>query len=392
MEVRPGSRLVARSSVLLFGVLLATASGACGKKPDDPGTTPSATVSGTATAPVASTPSVGTLANGAPMSFAGIVKAADPAVVTINTFGEEVVSGWGGKTRRRQAQGLGTVLLIDKDGTILTNNHVVSQSDGAVAAQISVKLSDDREVPATVIGRDAPTDIAVVRSDMKGLSIEPLPLGDSDVIEVGDWVVAIGNPFGLAHTVSAGIVSAKGRTKDDVPLDPSGYYDFLQTDASINPGNSGGPLLNLKGEVVGINSAIRGGGAQGIGFAIPMNLVKQLVPTLLRDGKIVRSAIGVSIRDVRELTAEEKIELKVEGDKGAVIEYVSPGGPADKAGITPGDVVVAFDGKPVDKGKDLQWMASTTGVGKSVTMKVSHLGKSTDVRVTLTALPSATHK
>ena len=385
--------MLARSSVglSLIAVVLALGAGACGKKPDDSGTTPSASVTAAPPPPTTPVPPP-TLANGAPMSFASIVKGADAAVVTINTVGEEVVSGWGGKTRRRQAQGLGTGFLIDKDGTILTNNHVVSQSDGNVATTISVKLSDDKEVPATVIGRDAPTDIAVVRIDMKGLTIEPLPLGDSDVIEVGDWVVAIGNPFGLAHTVSAGIVSAKGRTKEDVPLDPSGYYDFLQTDASINPGNSGGPLLNLKGEVVGINSAIRGGGAQGIGFAIPMNLVKQLVPTLLRDGKIVRSAIGVSIRDVRELTPEEKTELKVEGDKGAVIEYVAPGGPADKAGIAPGDVVVAFDGKPVDRGKDLQWMASTAGVGKSVNMKVNHLGKSSDVRVTLTVLPSATHK
>jgi serine protease Do len=385
--------LVARTSIALLGAALLLGAGACGKK-DDGGTAASASASVvTAPPPLPTTPPpMPTLANGAPMSFAPIVKTANPAVVTINTVGEEVVSGWGGKTRRRQAQGLGTGFLIDKDGTILTNNHVVSQSDGNVAGQISVKLSDDREISATVIGRDPPTDIAVVRIDMKGVSIEPLPLGDSDVIEVGDWVVAIGNPFGLEHTVSAGIVSAKGRTKEDVPLDPSGYYDFLQTDASINPGNSGGPLLNLKGEVVGINSAIRGGGAQGIGFAIPMNLVKQLLPTLLRDGKIVRSAIGVSIRDVRELTADERTELKVDGDKGAVIEYVAPGGPADKAGIVPGDVVVAFDGKPVDRGKDLQWMASTAGVGKNVTLKVNHQGKSSDLRVTLTVLPSSTHK
>ena len=371
-------------------ILALGAVAACGKKPDGPDPTASALTASAAPIPPPVFPSP-LLASGAPVSFAPIVKAADPAVVTITTVGEQIVPGWGGKTRRREAKGLGTGFIIDKDGTIITNNHVVSQEDGSVATTISVKLSDDRELPCTVVGRDPPTDIAVVRIDPKGLTLPVLALGDSDAIEVGDWVVAIGNPFGLAHTVSAGIISAKDRTKEDVPLDPSGYYDFMQTDASINPGNSGGPLLNMKGEVVGINSAIRGGGAQGIGFTIPINMVKLLLPTLLRDGKIVRSAMGVSIRDVRELTPDEKAELKITDDKGAVIEYVSPGGPADKAGINPGDVVLAFEGKPVDRGKDLQWMASTTGVGKTVTVKVSHEGKAADKRVTLTILPSSTH-
>ena len=373
-------------------LLVVLALGACGKKPEGPDPAASASATTIATPPPPPVVPAAFLTNGAPVSFAPIVKAADPAVVTITTVGEQIVPGWGGKTRRREAKGLGTGFIIDRDGTIITNNHVVSQEDGSVATTISVKLSDDRELPCTVVGRDSPTDIAVVRIDPKGLTLPVLPLGDSDVIEVGDWVVAIGNPFGLAHTVSAGIISAKDRTKEDVPLDPSGYYDFMQTDASINPGNSGGPLLNMKGEVVGINSAIRGGGAQGIGFTIPINMVKQLLPMLLRDGKIVRSAMGVSIRDVRELTPEEKAELKITDDKGAVIEYVSPGGPADKAGINPGDVVLAFDGKPVARGKDLQWMASTTGVGKTVTVNVAHEGKATDRRVTLTILPSSTHK
>ena len=189
----------------------------------------------------------------------------------------------------------------------------------------------------------------------------------------------------MEHTVSQGIVSAKGRTKEDVPLDPAGFYDFLQTDASINPGNSGGPLLNLRGEVIGINSAIRAN-ANGVGFAIPINMVKQLLPMLLRDGKISRSAIGVRIADIRELSDDDKRDLKITGDKGAVIEYVAGGGPADHAGIKVGDVITAFDGKDVSRGKELQWMASTTGVGKTVSVRIQRDGKPQDLKVTLGTL------
>jgi serine protease Do len=204
-------------------------------------------------------------------------------------------------------------------------------------------------------------------------------------MEVGDWVVAIGNPFGLEHTVSQGIVSAKGRTKEDVPLDPAGFYDFLQTDASINPGNSGGPLLNLRGQVIAINSAIRAN-ANGVGFAIPINMVKQLLPMLLRDGKVSRSALGVRIADLRELSDDDKKDLGLAGDKGAVVEYVAGGGPADRAGIKTGDLITAFDGKDVSRGKELQWMASTTGVGKTVTVKINRSGKPQDLKVTLGVL------
>src|SRR5580693_2691538 len=181
-----------------------------------------------------------------PVSFAPIARAANPSVVFISTLGaQEEMSPFTHRRRRAQTQGVGTGFVIDR-GLVLTNNHVVANAEA-----IEVKLADERVFAAKVVGTDAPTDIAVVRIDAKDL--RPLPLGDSDAIEVGDWVVAIGNPFGLSHTVSAGIISAKGRDKKDVPLDPSGYYNFLQTDASINPGNSGGPLLNLKGEVVGMN-------------------------------------------------------------------------------------------------------------------------------------------
>lgn len=358
--------------------LLLGACGGCHKDGTDPPDVPSASAIATASpaqpapllVPVASTP----------LSFAPIAKAADPSVVTITTVGEEIESQFSGRTRRRELKGLGTGFIVDKEGTILTNNHVIEQG-GSVADVISVKTSDEKILPARVVGRDPRTDLAVLRVELK--DAPALPLGDSDAIEVGDWVVAIGNPFGLSHTVSAGIVSAKGRTKDDVPLDPSGYYSFIQTDASINPGNSGGPLLNLRGEVVGINSAIRAGGAQGIGFAIPINMVKQLLPMLLRDGHVTRSALGVRIHDVRDLSPEDKTALKLVGDKGVVVEDVETGGPAARAGVAVGDAILQFDGQAVDRSPHLQWMASTAGVGRTVVLKVQRLGAARDVKVTL---------
>ena len=376
----------AAASGIVIGALAIGALGACKKDATDPGANPATSVSTTTTtAPPTSSAPVLVQMSGTPLSFAPIAKTADPSVVTINTVGEEVqVSQFSGRVRKRELKGLGTGFFIDKDGTLLTNNHVV-EVEGDVAKTISVKTSDDKILPARVIGRDPPTDLAVLKVDLK--DAPALSLGDSDAIEVGDWAVAIGNPFGLAHTVSAGIVSAKGRTKEEVPLDPSGYYDFIQTDASINPGNSGGPLLNLKGEVVGINSAIRGGGAQGIGFAIPINMVKQLLPMLLRDGHVTRSALGVRIRDVRDLTPEDKTALKISDDKGVVIEDVSPGGPSAKAGLAQGDVILQFDGQPVDRSTHLQWMASTAGVGRTVSVKVLRDGKAQDLKVTLGQLP-----
>ncbi|MCL2724236.1 MAG: trypsin-like peptidase domain-containing protein [Polyangiaceae bacterium] len=317
----------------------------------------------------------------APLSFAPIAKRADPSVVTVYTVGEEDDRPLFNRRGKSRAQrGLGTGFIVGKDGVILTNNHVIDGAD-----KIIVQLSDERRFPGKIVGRDARTDIAIVKID-GAKDLATLPLGDSDGLEVGDWVVAIGNPFGLSHTVSAGIVSAKGRGREDVPLDPTGYYDFLQTDASINPGNSGGPLLNLNGEVVGMNTAIRGGGAQGIGFAIPINMVKQLMPTLLKDGHVTRSALGVRIRDVRDLSMDDRQQRKINGDRGAVIEYVDSGGPADKAKLEIGDVIVAFDGKIVDRGTLLQWLASTAGVGKSVDVRVVRAGAPLDIKVTLSEL------
>jgi len=382
---RPTLSLVI-SLPLLLGVLGA---GAC-KPKSVPGESPAPAASGSAPSLTSGAPITTTVVASptpaaaptelrmAPLSFAPIAKRADPSVVTIYTSGEE--EGRGVFARRRgshSAKGLGTGFIVDKEGVIITNNHVIEGAD-----EITVLLSDEHRYPAKVTGRDPRTDIAVVKID-GAKDLTAIPLGDSDALEVGDWVVAIGNPFGLSHTVSAGIVSAKGRGGNDVRLDSSGYYNFLQTDASINPGNSGGPLLNLKGQVVGMNTAIRGDGAQGIGFAIPINMVKQLMPMLLKDGHFTRSALGVIIRDARDLTPEEHKQLKVAGEKGAVIQQIEPGGPADKAKIEVGDVIVGFEGQTIDRGSLLQWLASTAGVGKTVTVRVLRGGKTLDLKVTL---------
>ena len=307
---------------------------------------------------------------GMPLSFAPLARRADPAVATVKARVEgESPSG----RRRVVAEGLGTAFVYDPDGLLLTNNHVIEK-----ATEVQVGFLDGRELPAKIVGRDKHTDVAVLRVDQRGLT--SLPLGDSDAIEVGDWVVAIGNPFGLAHTVSAGILSAKGRTRDDVKgLDQSGYFNFLQTDASINPGNSGGPLLNLRGEVVGINAAVRAN-ANSIGFAIPINMVKQLLPMLIRDGKIRRSAIGVT---VDALNPVEAGRLKRPDRKGAWVKSVIPGGPAERAGLSPDDVIVGFDGKPISDPNELRWVASIAGVHKVTTVRVARGDREFDIRVTL---------
>ncbi|WP_437325062.1 S1C family serine protease [Sorangium sp. So ce381] len=312
---------------------------------------------------------------GMPGSFAPLARRADPAVATVKARVERQQQPGG--RRRTVAEGLGTAFVYDPEGFLLTNNHVIEG-----ATDILVSFVDGRDIKATVIGRDKHTDVAVLKVEEKGLP--SLPLGDSDTIEVGDWVVAIGNPFGLSHTVSAGILSAKGRTRDDVKgLDPSGYFNFLQTDASINPGNSGGPLLNLKGEVVGINAAVRAN-ANNIGFAIPINMVRQLLPMLLRDGKIRRSQVGVIV-DV--LNSIEAGRLKRPDRKGAWVKTVVAGGPADRAGIAPDDVIIGFEGKAISDPNELRWMASIAGVNKVITLRVARLERVFDVRLTLGELP-----
>jgi serine protease Do len=305
-----------------------------------------------------------------PISFAPLARRADPAVATVKARVErELPAG----RRRVVSEGLGTAFVYDPDGLLLTNNHVIED-----ASEVEVSFFDGRERSAKVVGRDKHTDVAVLRIEERGLP--SLPLGDSDAIEVGDWVVAIGNPFGLAHTVSAGILSAKGRTREDVKgLDPSGYFNFLQTDASINPGNSGGPLLNLRGEVVGINAAVRAN-ANSIGFAIPINMVKQLLPMLLHDGRIRRSAIGVTVDGLNTIEAGR---LKRPDRKGAWVKSVLPGGPAERAGIAPDDVIVAFEDKAIEGPNELRWLASIAGVSRIASVRIARGERVFDVRVKL---------
>ena len=307
---------------------------------------------------------------GALPSLAPLVAKAGPSVVTVkslirkqNAFGRPVA----------EEHGVGTGFVYDPKGFLLTNNHVIDE-----ASQIVVKFADGREVDATVIGKDKPTDVAVIKVELEDLA--PLPLGDSRAVEVGDWVVAIGNPFGLEHTVSAGIVSAKGRTRDDVQgLDPTGYFNFIQTDASINPGNSGGPLLNMAGQVIGINAAVRAN-ANSIGFAIPMEMVVQLLPMLLKDGRITRSAIGIVVDEVTQ-PQTEKLAKGVR--RGARVLKVLAGGAGDQAGLAPGDVILAFDGKPVKDPNELRWLASIGGVNRTLTMRVIRGERTFDMRITL---------
>lgn len=260
----------------------------------------------------------------------------------------------------QRQRSLGSGFVIDSDGSILTNNHVVEN-----AQKIVVKLSgDEQDYEAKVIGRDPKTDIAVIKINSKA-NLPAATLGDSDRLEVGEWVVAIGNPFGLDGTVTSGIVSAKGR--HNITQGP--YDNFIQTDASINPGNSGGPLINLKGEVIGINTAIfsRTGGNIGIGFAIPINLVKEVLPQLRGKGKVVRGFLGVLIQKVTPEIAES---LGMDKGYGALVANVSKDGPADKAGVKVGDVIVEFDGKEVKESSDLPIIVARTAVDKKVRMKV----------------------
>jgi serine protease Do len=258
----------------------------------------------------------------------------------------------------QRQRSLGSGFIIDGDGSILTNNHVVEN-----AQKIVVKLSNDQEYEAKVIGRDAKTDMAVIKIDAK-TALSAASLGDSDGLEVGEWVVAIGNPFGLDSTITSGIVSAKGRHIGQGP-----YDNFIQTDASINPGNSGGPLINLRGEVIGINTAIfsRTGGNMGIGFAIPINLAKELLPQLRGKGKVTRGYLGVLIQKVTPEIAES---LGMERGYGALVANVSKDGPAEKAGVKVGDVIVEFDGKEVKESGDLPIIVARTAVDKKVRMKV----------------------
>ena len=263
-------------------------------------------------------------------------------------------------------QGVGSGFVINQDGYILTNNHVVEDAD-----QIKVKLTNGKEYEGKVVGRDPKTDLALVKIE-RASDLHPLKLGNSEDLKVGSWVVAIGSPFGLEQTVTAGIVSAKGRVIGSGP-----YDNFIQTDASINPGNSGGPLVNMRGEVVGINTAIIPNG-QGIGFAIPINTAKEIVPQLEEKGHVTRGWLGVSIQEVTPGLAKS-FDLKEK--QGALVAQVVSGGPAEKAGIEQGDVILGFDGKEIAESKDLPRIVASTPVGKTVTVKLLRNGKVVDRQV-----------
>lgn len=284
-----------------------------------------------------------------------------------------------GSGREFRQQGSGSGFIIHSDGYILTNYHVVED-----AQSIKIKFLEEvsaEELTAKVIGSDPRTDIALLKIQSKRL-FPALPLGDSDEAQVGDWAVAIGNPFGLDHSVSVGIISAKGR-RDVMPQGRPGLYDFIQTDASINPGNSGGPLLNLRGEVVGMNAAINASG-QGIGFAIPVNLIKNVVSDLKEKGKVTRSWLGVYVQRMDDKLAKS---YALERPQGAIVSEVVDASPAQKAGIQAGDVILEFGGKAIKTHSDLQFLAGRAAVGQMVELVVLRDRQKRTLKVKMQEIP-----
>jgi serine protease Do len=341
-----------------------------------------------------------TLADGLQAGFVGVSEHVRPAVVNLGTiqkargirapgpqpgrddpffqeffkqfFGPE---GPGGGSEFRRP-GLGSGVIFDKRGLVLTNFHVIKGAD-----EITVKLSDKREYRGQILGIDPKTDLAVIRFQPDH-ELTVATLGNSEALRVGEWAIAIGNPFGLDQTVTVGVISATGRSDVGVAT----YENFIQTDASINPGNSGGPLLNLKGEVIGINTAIfsQSGGSVGIGFAIPINMVKRVVDQLVDKGKVVRGWLGVSLQP---LSPELADSLGVTGKQGAVVASTMPGGPAAAAGLQQNDVILAFDKTPVEDYHHFQRLAAETRAGSKVVLQVLRKKKTVDVTVTVAEAP-----
>ena len=328
----------------------------------------------------------------APASFAELVERLKPAVVNISTtktirtggtfrspfgggspfdryfWGDDFFERFFGDMPQREfkQKSLGSGFIISRDGYIITNNHVVEQAE-----KILVKLSNEKEYEAKIIGKDAKTDIALIKIKPDN-SLPLVEIGDSEKLRVGDWVLAIGNPFGLEHTVTAGIVSAKGRVIGTGP-----YDNFIQTDASINPGNSGGPLFNMEGKVIGINTAIVAQG-QGIGFAIPVNMAKSILPDLKTKGKVSRGWIGVSVQDITEDIAQN---LKLKSKNGALIAEALEGEPAERAGLKTGDIVTEINGKKIKDTHELLMVIASSYVGDTISVKVLRDGKESTFRV-----------
>ncbi len=329
--------------------------------------------------------------------FAKLAKTLSPTVVNIQVEVEFKSRGFGADPffddpmyrffdqyfdapRTFKNRGIGSGVIISEGGYILTNNHVI---EGATQIKISL-LDDETLYDAKVIGTDAKTDLALIKIETK----KTLPiayLGDSDKLEIGEWVVAIGNPFGLEHTVTAGIVSAKER-KDVNPSNRGGYYNFIQTDASINPGNSGGPLFNIKGEIIGINTAINSSG-QGIGFAIPINMAKKVISQILDYGKVKRTWLGVNIQKVSKELAES---FGRDNTHGALVTHIIPDSPAAKANIQEGDIILTFDGQTIKTSNDLPWLVSMAGIGEKKEITLLRDGKEIKLTLIMSPLPDET--
>jgi serine protease Do len=343
-------------------------------------------------APGAYAASAAALDGGRPSSFAAIAKRTMPVVVNISTTTqrtsrsasndpiEEFFNRFFGESapRENNQRSLGSGIVISGDGEILTNYHVVRNAD-----VIKVKLADHSEHEARLIGKDGRTDLALIKIRKASGNLPFAKLGTSSQLDVGDWVMAIGNPFGLEHTVTAGIVSAKGRVIGAGP-----YDNFIQTDASINPGNSGGPLINATGEVVGVNSAIfsQSGGNVGIGFAIPIDLARKVVEQLRKNGRVVRGWLGVRAQDMPAATAAAHGLMKSSGDVAMVTE-VTEASPAAEAGVKAGDIIVEFNGKPVPRSHDFPSIIAGTAPGQKVTLKLVRDKKEQTVGIKIGELP-----
>jgi len=329
-------------------------------------------------------------------AFVEVAKNVQPSVVNITTektiamqpwnrFGqdffrgspfEEFFRGFGSPPREeervyKQRSG-GSGVIVDKEGYILTNNHVIEGAD-----KVKVRLNDGREFTATVKGQDSRTDLAVLHMKSKDLPVATL--GDSDKLEVGEWAIAIGSPFGLEHTVTVGVISAKGRSG----FGTGTYEDFVQTDASINPGNSGGPLINIDGEVIGINAMIIQPGT-GIGFAIPINMAKQILNDLIKTGKVVRPWLGISVQD---LTPELSENFKVKDKEGVLVDQVYQGTDAEKAGLASGDIIISVDDKPIKNVGELVKEIQKKKVGQKVKLSIIREGKPLTIEATTAAMP-----